>query len=114
MMPIATGGASDTLFQSFIDGGFEPFFRLGGESGCGVRKHDFNGSKYETQENQWITGALKIAQRYTHWQGNNHVIQYLDIITEWLKEVFWDGPNNVNELVPSGTYWCKLEVDGKI
>ena len=83
-------GPSDTLFQSFLDGGFEPFLRLGGEEHCGVRDHDFHGPQNETQENNWIAAAIKIAQRYTHWQGQDSGIQYLNIITEWPNKGFWD------------------------
>jgi len=86
-------GPSDTLFQSFIDGGFEPFLRLGGETQCSVREHDFHGPQNETQENNWIVAAIKIADRYTHWQGKNDLIQYLDIFTEWPNKDFWDRSN---------------------
>ncbi|NOY78095.1 MAG: T9SS type A sorting domain-containing protein [Calditrichaeota bacterium] len=83
-------GPSDTLFQSFIDGGFEPFFRLGGEAHCSVREHDFHGPQNEIQEDHWITAALKIARRYTHWRGNKSPIRYLNIFTEWPNKEFWD------------------------
>ncbi len=83
-------GPSDTLFQSILDGGFEPFFRLGGEAHCSVREHDFHGPKNETQEDHWITAALKITQHYTHWQGRKSPIRYLDIFTEWPNKEFWD------------------------
>ena len=86
-------GPSDTLFQSFLDGGFEPFLRLGGEEHCGGRDHDFHGPQNEVQENNWIVAAIKIAKRYTRWRGQDSGIQYLNIITEWPNKGFWDRSN---------------------
>ncbi len=87
-------GPSDSLFQIYLDGGFEPFLRLGGESQCDFRHHDFHGPQNEIQENNWIVAAIKIADRYTHWQGRDHFFDYLDIITEWPNRVFWDRSNH--------------------
>ncbi len=80
---------SDELFQSIVDGGFEPFLRLGGEVQSEPFPHDFRGPQNATQEDNWIVAAIKMAQRYSHWHGQNPVT-YLDIWTEWPNREFWD------------------------
>ncbi len=92
---------SDQQFQSYIDGGFEPFFRVGGEIQCGARLHDYKGPRKDEEDN-WIQAAVKVVDRYNNWQGKNNVLNYLDIFTEFPNEKFWDRPDN--EFYP---FWAK-------
>ncbi len=87
-------GPSDTLFQIFMDNGFEPFLRLGDEVQSQYRKHNFAGPQNDLEESNWIIAAIKIVERYQHWQGRNHCFDYLDIITEWPNKGFWDRSND--------------------
>ncbi len=84
---------SDELFQEIIDGGFEPFLRIGGSYQCALRLHDFHGPQNELQENNWIIVAKKIIERYDNWNGESHVLNYVDIYTEWPNKNFWDRSN---------------------
>jgi len=86
-------GPSDTLFDSMVKGGFEVFFRLGGEYECGIRKHDFKGPQNLKQENNWIIAAKKVVERYDNWNNRNNVLKYLDIWTEFPGEHFWTRDN---------------------
>ncbi len=95
-------GPSDTLFQILMDNGFEPFLRLGDESNCAYREHDFNGPQNALQERNWIIAAIKTVERYQHWQGRERCFNYLDIITEWVNKDFWD--RSKDEFV---RFWAK-------
>ena len=81
---------SDELFQSILDGGFEPFLRLGGEIQCEPWPHSFHGPQNAIQEDNWIVAAIKVADHYNHWHGKDNVLTYLDIWTEWPNHDFWD------------------------
>ncbi len=87
-------GPSDTLFQIFMENGFEPFLRLGDEEHSALREHDFNGPQNELQERNWIIAAIRIVERYQHWQGRDRCFNYLDIFTEWPNKAFWDRSKN--------------------
>ena len=87
-------GPSDTLFQIFMDNGFEPFLRLGDEPQSHYRHHDFAGPQNDQQERNWIIAAIKTVERYQHWQGRDHCFNYLDIITEWPNKDFYDRPKD--------------------
>ncbi len=87
-------GPSDTLFQIFMDNGFEPFLRLGDEIQNHYRHHDFAGPQNEQQERNWIIAAIKIVERYQHWQGRDRCFDYLNIFTEWPNKDFFDRPRN--------------------
>ncbi len=80
---------SDAQFQSYMDGGFEPFFRIGGEYQCGVRLHDYNGPRADEEQN-WIKAAVRVVRRYNHWQGRENALHYLNIHTEFPNPKFWD------------------------
>ncbi len=84
---------SDSLFQIFMDNGFEPFFRLGDEYGSHLRHHDFAGPQNALQERNWIIAAIKTVERYQHWGGREKTFEYIDIMTEWPNSVFWDRSN---------------------
>ena len=88
---------SDWRFSTIVDGGFEPFLRLGGEMNCDTSvcpgHYDFRGPR-ENQEDNWITAAIKIADRYVNWNGNPCTVKYLDIWTEWPNKDFWDRDDN--------------------
>src|SRR3989338_1888742 len=84
---------SDAQFQSYIDGGFEPFLRLGGEWENQERNHDFKGPQNETQEQNWVIAAEKEVDRYNNWNGEHDVLSYLNIWTEFPGEHFWTGNN---------------------
>ncbi|HHN93592.1 MAG TPA: hypothetical protein ENK17_02390, partial [Anaerolineae bacterium] len=86
-------GPSDELFQSWLDGGFEPFLRLGGEVQNAARHHDFKGPQNKAQEANWIVAAHKVVDRYLHWNGADRTFTYLDIWTEFPNKDFWDRSN---------------------
>ncbi len=88
---------SDTLFQSIVDGGFMPFFRLGCEIANCDEEHytySFHGPRADQEEN-WIAAAIKIAEHYNGWggAGSGDFLTYLDIFTEWPNSDFWDRGN---------------------
>ncbi len=87
---------SDWRFSTIVDGGFEPFLRLGGEAHCSSLAcdlpHQFEGPR-ENQEDSWITAAIKTADRYKDWNGVQNTVKYLDIWTEWPNQDFWDRGN---------------------
>jgi hypothetical protein len=80
---------SDAQFQSWIDGGFEPFLRLGGESTNVDRRYDFYGPQNTKQEDNWIVAAKTVTGRYLYWQGQGPRYEYGDIWTEFPGK-FWD------------------------
>ena len=84
---------SDTVYSAIVDGGFEPFLRLGGEIQNMYNHHDFAGPRDQTQENNWIIAAKKMVNRYRDWPAHPDAFQYLDIWTEWPNSDFWDRPN---------------------
>ncbi len=95
-------GASDTLFESIINGGFEPFFRIGGEYECQIRHHDYKGPRpYE--EDNYIRAAKRVVNRYLHWNDSPGTFTYLDLWTEYPNTTFWDRTNAEFEV-----FWGKL------
>ena len=86
-------GPSDELFTSWLEGGFEPFLRLGGEVQNAARRHDFKGPQNATQEANWLVAAQKVVERYLHWNGAEQTFTYLDIWTEFPSKDFWDRSN---------------------
>lgn len=94
--------ASDRQFQSWIDGGFEPFLRLGNETNCGCRRRAFSGPQNAAQEANWIIAAQRVVQRYNNWQGKTNVLRYVDIWTEWPNSNFYDRP-----LADFPVFWVK-------
>ena len=81
--------ASDRTYSSIVDGGFEPFFRVGGETQCYYRQHDFAGPR-EDQEDNWLIAAKKTVDRYKNWATHPNAFPYLDIWTEWPNTDFFD------------------------
>ena len=86
-------GPSDELFESWLEGGFEPFLRLGGEYQNRDRNHDFKGPQNRVQEANWIVAGAKVVERYLHWDGADSTFEYLDIWTEFPTTHFWDRTN---------------------
>lgn len=82
--------ASDRQFQSYLDGGFEPFFRLGGEWENGLRHHDFKGPQNTVHEQNWIVAAGRVVDRYLKWSSQPNAFTYLNIWTEFPGTQFWD------------------------
>ena len=85
--------SSDALFESWLNGGFEPFLRLGGEVQNASRHHDFKGPQNSVQEANWIQAAQKVVDRYLYWDGQEQTFTYLDIWTEFPSKNFWDRSN---------------------
>jgi len=92
---------SDAEMSLITDGGFDSFFRLGGEWENSEPNHDFKGPQNATQEDNWIIAAEKVVARYQDWQGKSP-IEYLDIWTEFPGERFWDRSNK-----EFYTFWVK-------
>jgi DNA-binding beta-propeller fold protein YncE len=86
-------GPSDAQFASYLNGGFDPFLRLGGEWQNGNHPHDFKGPQNATQEANWIIATQKVVDRYLHWNGVEKTFTYLDIWTEFPGDHFWDRSN---------------------
>ncbi len=96
-------GASDTLFQSIIEGGFEPFFRVGGEMASVIREHDYKGPRAD-EETNYIEAAKIVVKRYLEFNGVAQNFEYLDLWTEY-PGAFWDRtPDAFNE------FWKNLFV----
>jgi len=93
---------SDELFQSYVDGGFEPFFRIGGEYQCEIRNHDYKGPR-DYEEDNYIRAAKKVVERYLHWNGSQGTFSYLDLWTEYPNSTFWDRSNDEFKV-----FWGKL------
>ncbi len=83
--------ASDTLFRVIHNGGFNLFFRLGGESQSGLsyQHHVFQGPQDTIAENNWIEATIPVVEHYDNFEGNTNVLDYLDIWTEWPNGSFW-------------------------
>jgi hypothetical protein len=86
--------ASDAQYQHYIDGGFTPFLRLGGEWQNANPTHDFKGPQNSTQEANWIAAALATTDRYEHWDNQPSAFTYLDLWTEFPGPHFWDRSNS--------------------
>ena len=89
--------ASDVQYQSYVNGGFSPFLRLGSEyppvSGPFVKTNI--GPQNATEEANWIIAADTIAKHYSNFPGGNGGLQYLNVWTEWPNSFsFWPRPNN--------------------
>src|SRR3989339_375871 len=92
---------SDAQFQNWVDGGFVPFFRLGGENSHIPRQHDYKGPR-STEEANWIQAGLKVVDRYNTFGGKTNTLQnYLDIWTEYPQHSFWD-----RDSLAFNNFWC--------
>jgi len=92
---------SDAQFKNWIDGGFLPFFRLGGEHGTTPRRHDYEGPR-STEETNWIQAGLKVVDRYNSFGGDTNTLKgYLDIWTEYPHHNFWD-----RDSIKFNNFWC--------
>ena len=92
---------SDAQFQNWLDGGFLPFFRLGGEHNSFPRSHDYEGPR-SSEESNWITAGLKVVNRYNSFNGETNTLAgYLDIWTEYPQYNFWD-----RDSVSFNNFWC--------
>ncbi|BBB32051.1 hypothetical protein TTHT_0459 [Thermotomaculum hydrothermale] len=94
--------ASDRTYSSIVDGGFEPFLRVGGETQSYYKHHDFAGPR-EDQEDNWIIAAKKMVDRYKNWNSHPNAFPYLDIWTEWPNSNFFDRTDS--EFL---TFWVKV------
>ncbi len=83
---------SDAQFRSYLDNGFIPFFRLGGEYNTCLRPHDYKGPKDAVERQHWIQAALKVLEHYHNFEGRQHVLSYVDIWTEFPGRHFWSHP----------------------
>ncbi|MFA6528914.1 MAG: hypothetical protein WCT46_05250 [Candidatus Gracilibacteria bacterium] len=84
---------SDAQYQSYIDGGFVPFLRIGGEWENMGDLHDFKGPQNAIQESNWIIAANKMVDRYENWSEEPNAFTYVDIWTEFPGTHFWDRSN---------------------
>lgn len=93
---------SDIQFQNWIDGGFLPFFRLGGEFNHIIHPHDYKGPRAGAEEANWLQAGLKVVNRYNNFGGNANALQgYLNIWTEYPQKNFWD-----RDSLEFNTFWC--------
>jgi hypothetical protein len=82
--------SSDGLFNTWINEGFEPMFRLGGSAVSDVDVHDFKGPQNKKQENNWIAASKVVVNRYLNWKGEGERFEWLNIWTEFPNEDYWD------------------------
>jgi len=81
---------SDIQFQNWLDGGFVPFFRLGGENSHNINQHDYKGPR-ANEEASWLKAGLNVVNRYNNFEGGNNTLQgYLNLWTEYPQNQFWD------------------------
>ncbi|MFH1466129.1 MAG: hypothetical protein ABIO70_17220 [Pseudomonadota bacterium] len=83
--------ASDRQYQSYLDGGFIPFLRLGDEWQNPSRPHAFASPKNRQQEDALVEAARRITARYKSWPAHPRAFEYLDIWTEFPGQHFWSG-----------------------
>ena len=92
---------SDVQFQNWVNGGFLPFFRLGGEFNHPLRHHDYKGPR-SGEETNWIRAGIKVVRRYNSFgAGANTLKGYLNIWTEYPQKNFWD-----RDSVDFNNFWC--------
>ncbi len=87
--------ASDTLFRAIKNGGFDIYFRLGGEpqSALPNQQHVFHGPQDTVAENNLIRAMVKVVEHYDNFEGNANQLEYLNLWTEWPNVDFWERPN---------------------
>ncbi len=92
---------SDAQFQNWLDGGFLPFFRLGGEHTSFPRGHDYEGPR-SSEESNWIRAGIHVVNRYNSFNGGSNTLAgYLDIWTEYPQYNFWD-----RDSLSFNNFWC--------
>lgn len=92
---------SDAQFQNWVDGGFLPFFRLGGENSHPVNQHDYKGPR-SNEEANWITAGLRVVDRYSSFGSDADALKgYLNLWTEYPQKLFWD-----RDSVSFNNFWC--------
>lgn len=92
---------SDIQFQNWLDGGFVPFFRLGGENSHNINQHDYKGPR-ANEEASWLKAGLKVVNRYNNFEGGSNTLQgYLNLWTEYPQNQFWD-----RDSVEFNNFWC--------
>ncbi|MES2398336.1 MAG: T9SS type A sorting domain-containing protein [Bacteroidota bacterium] len=92
---------SDIQFQNWLDGGFVPFFRLGGENSHNIHQHDYKGPRANEEAN-WLKAGLKVVNRYNNFEGGSNTLQgYLNLWTEYPQNNFWD-----RDSVEFNNFWC--------
>ncbi len=92
---------SDLQFENWLDGGFLPFFRVGGELAHAIRPHDYKGPR-NNEEANWIQAAIHVVNRYNNFDGGANTLGgYLNIWTEYPHKVFWD-----RDSLSFNNFWC--------
>lgn len=92
---------SDLQFKNIVDGGFLPFFRLGGEFNHVIHPHDYKGPR-NNEELNWIKASLKVINRYNNFNGGSNTLKdYLNIWTEYPQKNFWD-----RDSIEFNNFWC--------
>ncbi len=85
--------ASDKIWQAIVDGGFEPYFRLG---------DSWNNSKppVNAQERaNWVRAAVEVVRHYHQgqWNGFAMSFRYIEIWNEPDNRQFWPPPHTLLE-----------------
>lgn len=92
---------SDSQFQNWVDGGFLPFFRLGGENSHPINQHDYKGPR-SYEEANWLAAGLKVVERYNSFGGDTNTLKgYLNLWTEYPQKIFWD-----RDSLAFNNFWC--------
>ncbi len=92
---------SDAQFQNWVNGGFVPFFRLGGENNHPIRSHDYKGPR-SSEEMNWIRAGIKVVNHYNIFGGDTNSLQgYLNVWTEYPQKQFWD-----RDSAEFNNFWC--------
>jgi xylan 1,4-beta-xylosidase len=81
--------ASDKIWKAIIDGGFEPYFRLG---------DSYNNSTppaNPAERHNWVKAAVEVIRHYRQgkWNGFNTPFRYVEIWNEPDNQQFWPRPH---------------------
>lgn len=86
------GRSSDSVFASIVDGGFEPYFRLG-DSYNNVTPPS------ASQRAQWVQAAVQVLRHYREgqWNGWRSSFRFAEIWNEPDNAQFWPAPNTIED-----------------
>jgi len=85
--------SSDYTWKAIINGGFEPYFRLGDSW------NDARPPANAFERNNWIKAAIEVLKHYRtgKWNGFNTNFRYVEIWNEPDSEQFWPKPHTALE-----------------
>jgi hypothetical protein len=81
--------SSDETWKAIIDGGFEPYFRLGDSW------NDAKPPANALERSNWVKAAIEVLRHYRtgRWNGFNTSFRYVEIWNEPDNQQFWSKPH---------------------